>query len=81
MTRRAGLGGRGLSRCRELRPSGPDFVTQAVQDWTAAAGSKTVCIEPGHPWENGPVESFASKLRNEPLNRVDKGGPPHCLTS
>jgi transposase InsO family protein len=49
--------------------NGPEFVAQAVRDWIAAVGSKTAFIEPGSPWENGYVESFNSKLRDELLNR------------
>jgi transposase InsO family protein len=30
---------------------------------------KTLCIEPGSPWENGYIESFNGKLRAELLNR------------
>ena len=30
---------------------------------------KTLFIEPGSPWENGYIESFNSKLRDELLNR------------
>lgn len=30
---------------------------------------KTLFIEPGSPWENGNVESFNGKLRDERLNR------------
>ncbi len=48
--------------------NGPEFVAQAVRDWITAAGSKTACIEPGSPWENGYVESLNSKLRDELLN-------------
>ena len=32
-------------------------------------GSKTLYIEPGSPWENGYVESFNGKLRDELLDR------------
>jgi transposase InsO family protein len=31
-------------------------------------GVKTLFIEPGRPWENGYVESFNGKLRDELLN-------------
>jgi transposase InsO family protein len=48
--------------------NGPEFVAQAVRDWITAVGSKTAYIEPGSPWENGYVESFNSKLRDELLN-------------
>ena len=32
-------------------------------------GIKTLYIEPGSPWENGYIESFNGKLRDELLNR------------
>ena len=36
--------------------------------WLAKIGVKTLFIEPGSPWENGYMESFDSKLRDELLN-------------
>ena len=48
--------------------NGPEFVAQAVQDWIGAVGAKTAPIEPGSPWENGDVESFNARLRDELLN-------------
>ncbi len=48
--------------------NGPEFVAQAVQDWIKAVGAKTAYIEPGSPWENGYVESFNARLRDELLN-------------
>ena len=48
--------------------NGPEFVAQAVQDWIRAVGSKTAFIAPGSPWENGYVESFNARLRDELLN-------------
>ena len=48
--------------------NGPEFVAQAVRDWIKAVGSKTAYIEPGSPWENGYVESFNARLRDELLN-------------
>ena len=48
--------------------NGPEFVAKAVRDWISAVGSNTAYIEPGSPWENGYVESFNSKLRDELLN-------------
>ncbi|MDU8944338.1 IS3 family transposase [Ovoidimarina sediminis] len=47
---------------------GPEFVAGAVRDWIAAVGAKTAYIEPGSPWENGYVESFNARLRDELLN-------------
>jgi transposase InsO family protein len=48
--------------------SGPEFIAKAVQDWIAAVGAKTAYIEPGSPWENGYIESFNARLRDELLN-------------
>jgi putative transposase len=48
--------------------NGPEFVAAAVREWIAAVGAQTAYIEPGSPWENGYVESFNGKLRDELLN-------------
>lgn len=48
--------------------NGPEFVAKAVQAWITAVGSKTAYITPGSPWENGYVESFNARLRDELLN-------------
>ena len=48
--------------------NGPEFVAKAVQKWITAVGAKTAYIERGSPWENGYVESFNARLRNELLN-------------
>ena len=49
--------------------NGPEFTAKAVRDWLARLGIKTLFIEPGSPWENGYIESFNGKLRDELLNR------------
>src|SRR5690349_10690142 len=46
---------------------GPEFVATAVQEWIAAVGAKTAYIAPGSPWENGYIESFNARLRDELL--------------
>jgi len=48
--------------------NGPEFVAVAVRAWVAAVGAKTAYIEPGSPWENGYIESFNARLRDELLN-------------
>ena len=48
--------------------NGPEFVAKAVQAWIGGVGSATAYIEPGSPWENGYVESFNGKLRDELLD-------------
>jgi transposase InsO family protein len=39
-----------------------------VRQWLARIGVRTLFIEPGSPWEDGYVESFNGKLRDECLN-------------
>jgi putative transposase len=48
--------------------NGPEFVAKAVQEWITAVGAKTAYIAPGSPWENGFIESFNARLRDELLN-------------
>jgi putative transposase len=48
--------------------NGPEFVAKAVKGWIAGVGARTAYIAPGSPWENGYVESFNGKLRDEPLD-------------
>jgi putative transposase len=48
--------------------NGAEFVAKAVREWIAAVGAKTAYIEPGSPWENGYIESFNARLRDELLN-------------
>jgi transposase InsO family protein len=48
---------------------GPEFAAKAVRHWLNRVGVHTLFIEPGSPWENGYVESFNGKLRDELLNR------------
>ena len=49
--------------------NGSEFTAQAVRDWLGRMDVKTLYIEPGSPWENGYVESFNGKLRDELLDR------------
>ncbi len=49
--------------------NGPEFTAKAVREWLGKVGARTLYIEPGSPWENGYVESFNGKLRDELLNR------------
>ncbi len=48
--------------------NGAEFTATAVREWLGRIGVRTLYIEPGSPWENGYVESFNGKLRNELLN-------------
>jgi transposase InsO family protein len=49
--------------------NGPEFTAKAVRRWLDRLGVKTLFIERGSPWENGYVESFNGKLRDELLSR------------
>ena len=49
--------------------NGPEFTAKAVRRWLGRIGVKTAYIEPGSPWENGYIESFNGKMRDELLNR------------
>ncbi len=48
--------------------NGPEFVSKAVRGWLSRLEVGTLFIEPGSPWENGYIESFNGKLRDELLN-------------
>jgi transposase InsO family protein len=49
--------------------NGPEFTAKAVREWLGRLGVDTLFIEPGSPWENGYIESFNGKLRDELLDR------------
>lgn len=49
--------------------NGPEFIANAIQDWLGKKEVKTIYITLGSPWENGHIESFHDKLRDECLNR------------
>lgn len=49
--------------------NGPEFTAQVVRAWLQALDVQTLFIERGSPWENGYVESFNGKLRDELLAR------------
>ncbi|NJL31100.1 MAG: IS3 family transposase [Phycisphaerales bacterium] len=48
--------------------NGSEFTAQVVRDWLNKVAVNTLYIAPGSPWENGYVESFNGKLRDELLN-------------
>jgi transposase InsO family protein len=49
--------------------NGTEFTARAIRRWLYRVGVKTLFIEPASPWENGYIESFNGKLRDELLNR------------
>jgi transposase InsO family protein len=48
--------------------NGPEFAAKAVRNWLNRLDVTTLFIEPGSPWENGYIESFIGKMRDELLN-------------
>jgi len=49
--------------------NGPEFVAQEVTRWLKQAAVQTLFVAKGSPWENGYVESFNSRFRDELLDR------------
>ncbi len=47
--------------------NGPEMTANAIRDWCLTSGTHTSYIEPGSPWQNPFVESFASRVRDEVL--------------
>jgi len=50
--------------------NGSEFIGSSVGDWLTAKGIKRLFSEPGKPWQNGYIESFNGKLRDELLSRT-----------
>jgi putative transposase len=49
--------------------NGPEFIADAIEKWLKNYHVETLHIAPGSPWENGYIESFNGKLRDDVLNR------------
>lgn len=49
--------------------NGSEFIAREVQEWFSELGIGTIYIDPGSPWQNGHVESFRNRLRDECLNQ------------
>ena len=48
--------------------NGSEFTAKTVRKWLTRMEIRPLFIEPGSPWENGYIESFNGKLRDELLN-------------
>ena len=51
--------------------NGSEFICQALVNWLPAVGAEPIPVAAGSPWENGYIESFHSRLRDEFLERVE----------
>ena len=49
--------------------NGPEFIALKVQQWLRDNHIKTIYIDPGSPWQNGYIESFHSRFRDQCLAR------------
>jgi transposase InsO family protein len=49
--------------------NGSEFIAKQLRAWLDRLQVKPLFIEPGSPWENGYIESFNGKMRDELLNR------------
>lgn len=48
--------------------NGSEFLCQVLSDWLPQVGTHAIPVAPASPWENGFIESFHSRLRDEFLN-------------
>jgi transposase InsO family protein len=48
--------------------NGAEFTAKRVREWLSKLQIKPLFIQPGSPWENGYIESFNGKMRDELLN-------------
>lgn len=49
--------------------NGPEFIATALKKHLEASGVGPLYVEPGSPWQNGLIESFNGRLRDECLDR------------
>jgi putative transposase len=51
--------------------NGSEFICEALTSWWKEVGTEPIPVEAGSPWQNGYIESFHSRLRDEFLERVE----------
>lgn len=54
--------------CTVRTDNGPEFTSRAFMAWAQGHGIRHILIEPGRPMQNGYIESFNGKFRDECLN-------------
>jgi len=67
----ARVAGRRGSPNRIRSDNGSEFICGALTIWWKEVGSGPIPVEAGSPWQNGYIESFHSRLRDEFLERVE----------
>lgn len=63
--------GRRGAPARMRSDNGSEFICAALADWYVGRGTEPLPVAPGRPWENGYIESFHSRLRDEFLEREE----------
>ena len=58
---------RGIPTCIRS-DNGPEFISKKVKEWLEAVKIEPLFVEPGAPWQNGYIEGFNSRFRDEFLN-------------
>jgi transposase InsO family protein len=51
--------------------SSSEFICEALTGWLKGMGAEPIPVAAGSPWQNGYIESFHSRLRDEFLERHD----------
>lgn len=49
--------------------NGPEFIAKRLKEYLERSGVGALYVEPGSPWQNGLIESFNGRLRDECLDR------------
>ncbi len=51
--------------------NGSEFICEALVNWLPGVGARSIPVAAASPWEDGYIESFHSRLRDEFLERVE----------
>ena len=51
--------------------NGSEFICETLVNWLPGVGAEPIPVAAGSPWENGYIESFHGRLRDEFLERVE----------
>jgi putative transposase len=61
----AGVVGRRRAPTRIRSDNGSEFICEALRCWLPSQGTEPIAVAAGSPWENGYIESFNSRFRDE----------------
>lgn len=64
------MGRRGAPR-RLRSDNGSEFICAALGKWLPQQGTESIPVAAGSPWEDGYIESFHSRFRDEFLEREE----------